>query len=401
MDKIKIIEAGNELGLGGTEYVMQLYSKYLNKAHFDVLVLGIHNGGARVKLLEDLGIPVIILHSDMELFAKLLQEADVFHWHGDGSLNPGIFNVVKANKPKLVIQTNIFGEYTPSALYDLIDYDLFVSKMILIRRMYLDQQLENNFQLKRKTLHNPVDTDHINSLLPSDNQMERFKEQNKLSGYFIIGRIGRADNAKFDLITLDSFAAFAQKVPHTRFLLIGATKEMIAHAEVLRIADKLLIFDTTSNLEQLLYYYRSIDIFLAASHLGESFGMVIAEAMTAGIPVVTVSTPYRDNAQIELVDQGETGFVVEHDSEKLAAAIYELYQDEHTRLQLSAAAKEKIRISYRANDIVRSLENLIFAHFDLPVQQQEQSLLIDFSMQLVTDYIYRCNHLWQPNKHND
>ncbi|MBB5637802.1 glycosyltransferase involved in cell wall biosynthesis [Pedobacter cryoconitis] len=396
MKKIKIIEAGNELGLGGTEYTIQLISKFLNKENFEVTVLGIKEGGARVKLIQDLGINVVVLNGDLTRFAALLQGADVFHWHGDGSLNPAVFNIVKANKPKLVLMTNVFGLYDHSEFYDLIDYDLFISKMILVRRMYADRYLKDNFASKRKVLPYPVDVKHINSFLPSVNQVKAFKRKNNLQDFFIVGRIGRVDNAKFDLITLDGFAEFAKKVSNARFLLVGATTEILLHAKSLDISDKLIVFDTTPDLDKLMWYYGAIDVFLAASKIGESFGMVIAEAMAAGVPVVTISTPDRDNAQIELVDNGQTGFVVERNKNKIANVLAFLYEDEKIREILGESAKRKVAKDYRADKIVRSLELLIYNHLNIPIEPREKSLILDYSQGMVNDYINRCSDLWEP-----
>lgn len=397
MSKIKIIEAGNELGLGGTENVIQLYSKFLNKDLFEVTVIGLYSGGERVKLIQDMGINVIILNGDLNRLAQLLKETDVFHWHGYGTLNQSLFNTIKENRPKLVIQTNVFGAYEYSPLYDLIDYDLYVSKMILIRRMEQDGHLNDNFNWKRKVLHNPIDIDLINSLTPGNSETQKFKYRHQLQDYFIIGRIGRQDNAKFDLITLDAFAEFSRKIANARFLLVGATPQILAHAELLNITDKLIIFENTPDLKTLLLYYTVLDIFLAASKIGESFGIVIAEAMTIGIPVVTISTPTRDNAQIELVDNGQTGLVVERDIEKIVSALLVLYKDEKTRNKLSVLSKQKVAKEYKANNIIKSMEDLIFDHLNMPIPKLEKSLILDFSSEMINDYNNRCSDLWKPD----
>lgn len=396
MKKIKIIEAGNELGLGGTEYTIQLISKYLNKDNFEVTVVGVKEGGARVKLIQELGINVVVLNGDLNKLAQLLRETDVFHWHGDGSLNPELFAVVKANKPKLVLMTNIFGLYNHSRFYELIDYDLFVSKMILVRRMLTDRDLEDDFASKRRALSNPVDVNHINSLLPTNSELKAFKQQNNLQNSFIVGRVGRSDNAKFDLITLDGFAEFAKRAAHAKFLLVGATPEILEYAKSLNILDKLIVFDTTLDLKQLLMYYSAIDIFLAASKIGESFGMVIAEAMAVGIPVVTISTLDRDNAQIELVDNGQTGFVVSRDKEKIADVLFFLYEDEKIREILAESAKRKVSKEYKADKIVKSLENLIYSHLYNTINMNSKSLVKNYTQETVNDYINRCSDLWEP-----
>lgn len=394
MRKIKIIEATLELGLGGTEYVIQLYSKYLDKDRFEVLVVGLNAGGERARLIEEMGIEVQILDGNLEKLTQLIKETDVFHWHGNGTMSKELAAVLRANKPKLVIQTNVFGLYNAS-LYDIIDYDLYVSKMILIRRMMQDQYLNNNFFIKRKVLPNPVDTDQIIKLLPSYNEIQQFKKEQRLEDYFIVGRIGRADGAKFDLITLDGFARFAGRVSHARFLLVGATLPILEYAEKLGITNKLIVFENTPDLKQLLIYYKTIDIFLAASNLGESFGLVIAEAMTAGVPVVTINTPDRDNAQVELVDNGITGLVVKRDLEKIAAALFYLYQNKDVRDKLSAAAKLKVIKEYRANYVVNILENLIYKHFKIQVPHAEEFVLTDLSAIIIDDYYNRCYDLWE------
>lgn len=406
MKKIRIIEAGNELGLGGTEYVIQLISKFLNKEYFEVTVLGLHHGGERVKVIENLGIPVVVANGDMNSLAQMLSKTDVFHWHGSGLIDEALFKVIQANKPPMVIQTNVFGLFSYTPLYDLIDYDLFVSKMILVRRMYIDSHYRNImpsdlFVSKRKVLHNPIDTDHIISVLPAEAEIRKFKHSNNLQDNFVVGRIGRSDNCKFDLVALDGFAAFAEQVTNARFLLVGATPEILAHAAVLNITEKLIVLDTTTDLQQLLIYYQSLDVFLAASHIGESFGMVIAEAMTAGVPVVTISTDDKDNAQVELVDNNVTGLVVERSKEKISAALLHLYHDEKTRTRLSGSSRNKVIKEYQANKIVASLEALIFNHLQVAVPSDilevsdQNSLVLDYSIEMVNDYVNRANDLWE------
>jgi len=392
--KIKIIEAASELGLGGTEYVIQLYSKYLNKDHFDVLVVGLKAGGERVELIEALGIEVQILDGDLLKLGALLRQTDVFHWHGAGVMDPLLLRTVWANKPRMVIQTNIFGMYSHSKQYEAIDYDLYVSKMILIRRMQEDRNLTDNFAHKRKVLYNPVDVDAMDQMSPSDAQLQQFKIRAAMKDYFIVGRIGRADDNKFDPITLFGFAEFAKKVKNARFLLVGATSNMLYIAEKLGVLNRMIVFDNTPDMDRLLLIYRSIDIFLAASHMGESFGLVIAEAMHSGIPVVTISTPNVDNAQIELVDNQKTGLVVERDSTKIGEALTFLYQNKKIRKAYGAAAKEKVRREYKAQNIVASLENLIYNHLQLPYHHSSIAAPADFNVQALYDYMDRCKNLW-------
>jgi glycosyltransferase involved in cell wall biosynthesis len=394
-EKIRIIEAANQLSLGGTEYALQTYSKYLNKDLFDVKVVAIYKGGERVKLIEELGIEVIQLNGDFDKFDELLTKTDVFHWHGDGTLDKNIFERIKKNKPKLVIQTNVFGYFDNSSFYNLIDYDLYISKMILVRRMELDKKSSNKHEQKRKVLSYPVDINHLGSISPSDEDVLSFKKENNLLETFVVGRIGRSDDHKFDLITLDGFAELAKLKNNVKFLLVGSTPKIVEHAKKLNILDKMLILETSSDLSSLLVYYKSLDVFVAASNIGESFGMVIAEAMFLQVPVVTINTPDRDNAQIELVDNGVNGFVVPRLKNRVGAALIQLYDNRELKYKFSKMAKYKITDRYSGEKIVLSLEQLIIEHLCLKKQQPYiSSQLFDFSENIIKDYRDRCNNLY-------
>jgi glycosyltransferase involved in cell wall biosynthesis len=395
MRKIRVLEIVNQLGLGGTEYALQLFAKFFNKAHFDVTVISLLKGGERVQQLKDLGISVIVLNGDFTQLPTYLQEADVVHWHGGGSLESELFQILKKHKPRLVIQTNVFGLYDSSPLYKVIDYDLYISKMILVRRMELDKNLDDSFSSKRKVLPYPVDVDHINELLPTNQEVDQFKTTHGLHGHFIVGRIGRPDNNKFDLITLDGFAKFAKEITNTKFLLAGATDEMIAHANSLAISDKLVIIENTVELKTLLLYYKAMDVFLAASQIGESFGMVIAEAMTVGTPVVTISTPDRDNALVELMDNEVSGLVVKRSKTAIAGALKYLYETPEDRIKLSNNSRTKIEKDYKAQKIVKSLEHLILVHFNGSINEHaDENLVKDFSQEMMDDYKKRRQNLY-------
>jgi len=399
MKKIKVLEIVNQLGLGGTEYALQLFAKFLDKSHFEVTVISLIKGGERVQQLQNLGIKVVVLYNDFSQLPNYLKETDVVHWHGGGSLESELFQALKKYKPPLVIQTNVFGIYDSSPLYDLIDFDLYISKMTMVRRMSLDHQLPDTFVSKRKVLPYPVDVDEINKLLPSNQEVKDFKDQHGLSGCFIVGRIGRPDNNKFDLITLTGFAKFARRVKNTKFLLAGATEEMISHAESLGIRDRLIVIENTVDLKTLLIYYKAMDVFLAASQMGESFGMVIAEAMSVGTPVLTISTEEKDNAQIELINNEESGIVVKRSKTSIAQALKYLQRNPSIRLKLSQQSKLKIAKDYKAQNIVKSLEQLILTHFQLPTDRYvEGTLLQPYSQEMIEDYKMRCKNLFGPFK---
>ena len=79
--------------------------------------------------------------------------------------------------------------------------------------------------------------------------------------------------------------------------------------------------------------------------------------MCLGVPVVTCSTPWVDNAQIEQVDEGETGHVADHPV-AFAEAVAALVLDEAKRERFGRAAAAKSDRLFDATMLTRQLERL-------------------------------------------
>jgi hypothetical protein len=85
--------------------------------------------------------------------------------------------------------------------------------------------------------------------------------------------------------------------------------------------------------------------------------------MAVGAPVVTCSTPWVDNAQIELVDNGVNGYVASH-PQSFAEAIAELLSDEARREQFGRAAAAKAQRDYQVTSQARLAERIYDALLD-------------------------------------
>jgi glycosyltransferase involved in cell wall biosynthesis len=109
--------------------------------------------------------------------------------------------------------------------------------------------------------------------------------------------------------------------------------------------------------------YERLDVFTHGARIGETFGCVIAEAMANRIPVVTLSTPRKPNAQAELVDHKINGFVC-HTQWQYANAVIELLQDHSLRKRMGEQAYQKASECFDARKIVSRLESLYFELMD-------------------------------------
>jgi phosphatidyl-myo-inositol alpha-mannosyltransferase len=88
--------------------------------------------------------------------------------------------------------------------------------------------------------------------------------------------------------------------------------------------------------EELPRYYQSADVFCAPSVGGESFGIVLLEAMAAGTPVVAGNIAGYGS----VLQHGQQGYLVEPKSEEaIARALIRLLPDQEMRAKLGAAGK--------------------------------------------------------------
>jgi hypothetical protein len=103
--------------------------------------------------------------------------------------------------------------------------------------------------------------------------------------------------------------------------------------------------------------YQASDIMVHSSGIGESFGLSLAEGMYWGLPVVVDSTPGLDNAQIELVDHGSTGIVVDSAS-GFAEAVSQLAAEPERRRAMGEAGRSKAKDRYVDARIIPQWEKI-------------------------------------------
>ena len=96
-----------------------------------------------------------------------------------------------------------------------------------------------------------------------------------------------------------------ETLPQLQFHLIGPETDFTRQLEASVLPDNLHVHGYEPHPADA---YRGLNIVLNLSHFAESFGRTIAEAMAARRPVIA----YRYGALPELIDDGQTGFLVPH-----------------------------------------------------------------------------------------
>ncbi|MDI6784795.1 MAG: glycosyltransferase family 4 protein, partial [bacterium] len=105
---------------------------------------------------------------------------------------------------------------------------------------------------------------------------------------------------------------------------------------------------------QLPKLYSSADIFVNPDLTAPAFGLVAAEALSCGIPVIA-----SNNGALPEVVTPEVGICVPAgDPEKLAIALRELYQDRTRRQQMSQEARNRVESLFTVDRLAEETEKV-------------------------------------------
>ncbi|GED22380.1 glycosyltransferase [Halomonas halmophila] len=152
---------------------------------------------------------------------------------------------------------------------------------------------------------------------------------------YVIGHLGRLAQEKNLSFLTEAVALALSRRPEAHFLIVGdgeAGGIMQDIAEQHGVAAR-VHFTGRLHGDALIDAYHAMDVFAFASHT-ETQGMVVAEAMAAGLPVVAVAAP----GVVEVVEDGENGRLLpEDDAPAMAEALEEL-ADERAREPLRQGA---------------------------------------------------------------
>jgi 1,2-diacylglycerol 3-alpha-glucosyltransferase len=173
----------------------------------------------------------------------------------------------------------------------------------------------------------------------------RFRERMKLpADALVIGHVGRLAKEKNLGFLAEGVAEFLKRTPGARFLVVGdgpgrePLREVFARQGV---ADRLILAGKRTG-RVLREAYRSMDVFAFASK-SETQGMVVAEAMAAGVPVVALNA----SGVREVVVDGENGILLPGgaSASTFADALARVAEPETRKRMGAAATKTSLRFS--------------------------------------------------------
>jgi phosphatidyl-myo-inositol alpha-mannosyltransferase len=156
-----------------------------------------------------------------------------------------------------------------------------------------------------------------------------------------LGFIGRIDEPRKGLpVLMKALPRILAERPRTRLLVAGRGDEEEAVATLPEELRSRVEFLGMISDEDKARFLRSVDIYVAPNTGGESFGIILVEAMSAGAPVLASDL----DAFAQVLDQGSAGeMFANEDADALATAAVRLLGDPARRAELRERGRAHVR----------------------------------------------------------
>ncbi|MDZ7269997.1 MAG: glycosyltransferase family 4 protein [candidate division KSB1 bacterium] len=175
----------------------------------------------------------------------------------------------------------------------------------------------------------------------------------------VVGTIGRLEPGKGHLEFLHMAAEVARQVPQSVFLVVGGTtrgEEFRAEpiyrlAAELNLGPRLVFAGFRQDIPSVL---AAMDVFAFPSR-AEAFGLVVIEAMAAGVPVISTAS----DGVLDIVVDGESGLLVPpQDVASLTKAVVRLLTDAELRHRLGRAGRQRVKRLFTVERMAAQVEML-------------------------------------------
>lgn len=281
----------------------------------------------------------LAIHFDSEVIDETLnrEKFDVLHFHNFSF--PSSFQILEKSEALniLTFHSNIDG----SDFLKNFPFFLYILKQIInwkidgiIGVAPLSLEVFKDYKGPKIIIPNGVD---IKTFNPKNPKIKKFRD-----GKINILFVGRIEKRKGLIYLLKAYKILEKKFPNIRLIIIGEG-ELKEKAENWAKDNNLkeVYFEGEKTREELASYFATSDIFCAPSIFGESFGIIILEALASGLPVVA----FANRGYRELISgkKGEEFLVKSKDYKGLAKKMEVLIQKEKLRKEIGKWGLEEAK----------------------------------------------------------
>ncbi|MFZ4648192.1 MAG: glycosyltransferase family 4 protein [Patescibacteria group bacterium] len=349
----KILTIIYDLDKGGTQRAAQVFATAYQKNGYDSRVLSLYGLGSRSAEMRG-NIQIWDGITDKNIEEIKVWRPDIIHLHSHGLKETDVnkvFDVFKKNDVK-VVEQNVFS--TPSPWASRVDVSFQFSWWALW--LY---NLRGGRRSKAAIVPNPVICE--NFYPRSHAEIKTFKDAYGIPGEaFVIGRIGQSCPGKWSIMLIDSFNKLAKDHKKLFLVVVNPPDNILEEITKSPFKERVIHIPILYGDNGLSIAYSSFDLMIHTAEIGESFGYVLAESILCGTPVITLSTPWGDNSQCEVVGNLRGGYVVNSSKGIVTAVEHYLTSDSKNKMKKSGRdyIYEKYNYLEVANQAISSLSDI-------------------------------------------
>jgi len=348
---MNILELCLSPDLGGLElYVVNTCRELSKKDN----VIAIVNEDGKIKArLQDLNVEALYLSCFFKALpviaarklAKIIDERkiDVIHMHWGKDLALASLAKRFSNaKPTLIYTrqmqiTRSKGDFYHRFMYRQVDIFITITKVLAeLSRRFLSKDNEK----KIVPLYYGVKA--VDTVLSSEEKFKYRKEIGFTQSDFIVALFGRIEVSKGQDVLIKAISKLFQQGYQVKALIVGHAMEdsyfsaMKENVKKSGLEQNIKFMGFVENIQD---WMQACDVTLLASK-EETFGLVLAEAMHAGVAVIGTSS----GGVPEIIEHDKTGFLFDYgDVDKLCEYILEFKNNQQKMQDYAKAGKEKAK----------------------------------------------------------
>lgn len=358
MNKKNILELCLSPDLGGLELCVNDYFQFF-KTQMNSFICVASNkkldnyvdDANKITLKRNKFFPVI----PAKKLAKFIDEneIDIIHFHWTKDITTVVLAKVLAKRKVFLLQsrhmtmTRFKDDFYHKWLYKNIDVIHAVTQQV---KEQLQKFIPQSVQPKLEMVYLGVSEVVIDKEI-----VNKLKEKDALGDAFIVGIVGRIEEAKGQSLLIDALSQL--KALHIKALIVGHTMDdsylngLKARVIDLGLDNNVIFTGFTKNINE---YFQLCDVSVLATKK-ETFGLVVIESMLNKVPVIAVN----NGGPLEIIDDGQDSLFFDRTAEDLAKKITLLYEDKELKNNLSVNGYKKIKYRFDKETQMQKMLELV------------------------------------------
>ena len=353
--KIKVLfYHASGLSFGGTEKMLQILAKHIDKEKFDVYFM--YSGfPARKPYLENSSVTFIPFKYDT---------MDPSYPHYVRGMRPHILDTVKKHAIDIIVTA------TPG--YNSFPINIIKDPPIVIVNIFGNAHTQKNV-LNNISISKEVDSKikkiipekrrsvmYIPSERPMEIESDTLRKQYGIGEKdMVFGRIGRADDDIFDPIGIRAFQKTVKEFTDAHYMIMSPAPKLVAIVKAEQIPN-VHFLNPSSSEKDIWSFHHSIDVLAHFRADGESCGLNIIESLLCGNPVITHRSRIW-NAHLEYLDSSFSRVAEIDNTEQYAEYMREmiLLKKQNKLQPMRGAAKAKADRLFLIENNISIFEKII------------------------------------------